>query len=109
MTDKQALFSAIGLCAKSGKAVFGTPLIGDFLHGGKRVFLVVGAMDVSDNTWEKLFNKCAFYGVPLVKVAVTMQELGNATGKHKPLSAIGIADENLAVLLRSKLNDFIIV
>ena len=49
---------ALGLCAKAGKLVYGTPLICEALKAKKQVFLVVETSDNSENTQKRLRDRC---------------------------------------------------
>jgi ribosomal protein L7Ae-like RNA K-turn-binding protein len=97
---------ALGLCAKAGRLVCGTALICDALRlgrSGKTPLLVVAACDVSENTAKRLRDRCAYYNVPLAVAELGAEELGRAVGRS-PLAAVGVTDENLAKLVRAKLD-----
>lgn len=95
----------IGLAAKAGKAVYGTPLICESLrmNGDKKTVLVLEGSDSSDNTHKKLSDKCAFYGVELIRLPIKMEELSEAVGKRSTVAAVGIKDSGLAEAIRMKL------
>lgn len=103
---RHPLAGALGLCAKAGRLIHGTAMICDALRqarDGKTPLLVVAACDVSANTAKRLRDRCAFYGVPLFFAELGAEDLGRAVGKS-PLAAVGVTDENLAKLVRSKLD-----
>ena len=104
-TDK--LKMTIGLAAKAGKAVYGTPLICESLRmtGDKKCSLVLEGSDSSENTHKKLSDKCAFYGAELLRLPMTMEELSNAIGKKSIVAAVGIRDDGLAEAIRKKLEE----
>ncbi|MEE0969906.1 MAG: hypothetical protein U0M06_11090 [Clostridia bacterium] len=119
MTDKQRkdgadmdvnvcskLKMTIGLAAKAGKAVYGTPLICESLaaKGDKKSVLVLEGSDTSDNTHKRLSDKCSFYGTELIRLPIDMSELSAAVGKRSMIAAVGIRDKGLAEAIRKKLN-----
>ncbi len=97
----------IGLAAKAGKAVYGTPLICESLRmtGDKKCTLVLEGSDSSENTHKKLSDKCAFYGAELIRLPITMEELSSAIGKKSTVAAVGIKDKGLAVAIMTKLKE----
>ena len=102
---KRSLASMIGLCKKAGHAVCGTELVCEALRrGDKKVRLVIGAQDASDNTKKKLTDKCAYYGTKIIFVPLTAEELGGAVGKSGATAAVGITDAGLAEATEKKLN-----
>ncbi len=106
-TPKTKLKMTIGLAAKAGKTVFGTPLICESLRakGAKKCTLVLEGADSSENTHKKLSDKCAFYDAALVRLPITMSELSDAVGKRSTIAAVGITDEGLAKAIMKKLED----
>ena len=104
-TDK--LKKMIGLAAKAGKVVYGTPLICESLRmtGDKKCSLVLEGSDSSENTHKKLSDKCAFYGAELIRLPITMEELSCAVGKKSLVAAVGIKDMGLAEAIRTKLKE----
>ncbi len=104
-TDK--LKMTIGLAAKAGKAVYGTPLICESLRmtGEKKCTLVLEGSDSSDNTHKKLSDKCAFYEAELIRLPITMAELSDAVGKRSNVAAVGIRDGGLAGAIKAKLTE----
>ncbi|MBQ8440971.1 MAG: ribosomal L7Ae/L30e/S12e/Gadd45 family protein [Clostridia bacterium] len=96
----QKLLSALGLCRKAGKLICGTPMICDALRSAKKPYLVIMASDNSENTQKKLFDKCSFYGVELIRVELDGNSLSGAIGKSGRISAVAVTDENLCRMLR---------
>ena len=93
------VLGALGICAKAGKLICGTPLICEALKAKKQIFLVVEASDNSENTQKKLRDKCGFYGVELTTPDLDGDQLGRAIGKSGRISAVAITDENLCRLV----------
>ena len=94
----------VGLAAKAGKAVYGTPLICESLKlsGAKKCTLVLEGSDTSENTHKKLTDKCSFYGSELIRLPITMSELSEAVGKRSLIAAVGIRDEGLSRAIKAK-------
>lgn len=97
----------VGLAAKAGKTVCGTPLICESLRmkGAKKCVLVLEGCDTSENTHKKLTDKCAFYNTELVRLPITMAELSEAVGKRSLAAAVGITDEGLSGAIKAKLKE----
>ena len=97
------LLGALGICAKAGKLVCGTPLICEALKAKKTVYLVVEASDNSENTHKRLNDRCVFYGVEKRRLAVDGDRLAKALGKSGRVAAAAITDEQLCRLVMGKL------
>ena len=103
-TPEEKLLSTLGLCARARKLVMGTPMVCEAVRDPKApVVAVLEASDTSDNTHKRLSDKCAFYGVPLYRIAADTSRLGWAVGKTGAVAAVGITDENLYKALADKL------
>ena len=105
--SQDKLLSTLGLCARARGLVIGTPMVCEALRipeGKKgRVLAVIEAGDTSDNTHGKLVSKCAFYGVPHYRVAVSTEALARAIGKSAATAAVGVTHEGLWQALRKHL------
>lgn len=89
------VLSYIGIAKKAGRLTFGTDAVCDALRrGGKNP--VFAASDISSATEKKLTDKCAFYGVKLVKLEANTTQLGHAIGKTGAVAAVYITDNGLA-------------
>lgn len=86
---------ALGLCARAGKLIFGTPMICEALAGRKKPCLVVAAADNSEATDKKLTDKCRTYGVRLEKLGVDGETLAHRVGKTARIAAVAVTDEGL--------------
>ncbi len=87
--------SYIGIAKKAGKLTFGTDAVCDALRrGGKNP--VFAASDISAATEKKLSDKCAFYGVRLVRLKADTSALGHAIGKTGAVAAVYVTDAGLA-------------
>lgn len=105
-TQREAkLLSNLGLCVRAGKVIFGVPMTCDALRrsdSGKPV-LVLEAADTSENTHKRLQDKCAYYGVRLVRLSLGGDTLAAATGKSFFLGAVAVTDAGMAGLLEQHL------
>ena len=104
-TDK--LKKMIGLAAKAGKAVYGTPLICESLRmtGDKKCFLVLEGSDSSENTHKKIMDKCRFYQIRHVRLQCDGASLAAALGKTSCLAAVAVNDASMVKLVESCLTD----
>ena len=101
--DTSHLTSTVGLCAKAGATVCGTPLICEALRKKNPPVLVLLASDAAPNAEKKLTDKCSFYGVRLVKVPLDTADLAKAIGKSGLIAAVAITNEGLAKAVEAKL------
>ena len=95
MSGTDRLLGAIGICRRAGKLICGVPLICTEMRKGGAVSIVLAASDASDNTKKKLNDKCNFYGVRLVWLPYTADQLAAAVGKSAPIGAVAITDDRL--------------
>ena len=101
MSDK--LLSTVGLCARAGGLIFGTPMVCEALQKKAGVLAVLEASDTSHNTHEKLQNKCQFYHIPLYRISATTAELGRSIGKTGAVAAVGITHQGLMTAIQKHL------
>ena len=101
--SREALLRALGLCAKARALVYGVPMICEALKGGKKPLLVLHASDNAPNSDKRLRDRCAYYGVRLVRIGADGETLAKALGKTSRLAAVAVTDEHLCRLVLSKL------
>ena len=101
---KQTL-AALGICAKAGRLIFGTPLICEALKGKQKPWAVLAASDNSSNTEKRLADRCAFYGVELLCLSADGEALAHAVGKSGRVAAVAVTDEQLCRLVRGKFEE----
>ncbi len=103
--SKKGFLSALGLCTKAGKTVFGTPMVCEALRRGGRnaPVLVLEASDTSDGTHKRLGDKCSFYGVKYKRLEITGEELAHAIGKGASVAAVAVTDIGMCGLLEKYL------
>lgn len=70
--------------------------------GERGIALVIEASDTSENTHKRLSDKCAFYGVELIRLPADMATLSSALGKLRAVAAVAITDKSLCRLFLSQ-------
>lgn len=93
---------SLGLCAKAGKLIRGTPMIIEAMRGGG-VLLVLEASDTSENTHKRLSDKCSFYGVRRIQLDADGDALAHAVGKSSALAAVAVTDEGFCKMILKNL------
>ena len=102
MTDRQdKLLSALGLCVKAGKVIFGVPMVCEAMRkGGKNApVLVLEAADTSENTHKRITDKCTYYNTKHKKLDIGGAELAERLGKSAQLGAVAVTDNGLCTLI----------
>ena len=79
MTDKNKVFSMIGLATRARKVVSGEFSTEKSVKSG-RSHMVIVSEEASDNTKKMFTNMCTHYKVPIYLFG-TKEELGHFTGK----------------------------
>lgn len=95
--SKRKFLSALGLCARAGKLIFGVPMICEALKkgGALKPVLIVEAADTSEGTHKKIADKAAFYQVRVVRIDCDGATLASALGKTASLAAVAIKDKEM--------------
>lgn len=88
----------IGLCVRARKVVLGTELVCDALKSGVAK-LVISVGDASQNTAKRLRDRCAYYGVRLVVLPCTGEELAAAVGRGGITAAVAITDASMVKMI----------
>jgi ribosomal protein L7Ae-like RNA K-turn-binding protein len=94
--NKDKIIALLGLAAKAGKLVYGTPMVCEELKNGKKVYFVFRAAGTSENTHKKIGDKCKFYNVELIDVEFDTVEFGRRLGKSSELAAVALTDKSFA-------------
>ena len=100
METNKRILQALGLCARARQIVCGTPQVCEALRGRKKPYLVIEAAGNSQNTSKRIADKCAYYEVELIHLAIDGETLSDAIGKSGRVAVVAITDENLCKLLR---------
>ena len=101
--NHKKLLSSLGLCARAGALIFGTPMVCEAMRNEKKPLLVLESSDTSEGTHKRLTDKCTFYQVRHVRLACTGVELAAALGKTASLAAVALRDEQLCRLIDQQL------
>ena len=101
MGDEKKLWSALGLCVKAGKVIFGVPMICEAARRGgeKAPLLVLSASDTSDNTAKKITDKCEYYKIKHIRLGCGGETLAAAVGKTSFIGAVAITDKNMCMMV----------
>lgn len=89
---QKRLLGSLGLCAKAGRLIYGTPMVVEAMQRGREVLAVLEASDTSANTHKRLSDKCSFYGIEKIQLPLDGDALAHAVGKHSALAAVAITD-----------------
>ena len=70
MKDDKKFLSALGLCVRAGKVIFGVPQVCEAMRkGGKNSPVTVfEASDTSENTRKRISDKCTYYNIKHMKL-----------------------------------------
>ena len=101
MGDEKNLLSALGLCVRAGKVVFGVPMICEAMRRGRDTapVLVLEAADTSDNTHKRITDKCEYYKTKHIRLECGGETLAAALGKASFLGAVAITDKNMSMMV----------
>ena len=105
--DEKKLLSALGLCARARKLIFGVPMICEAMRsaGAKRPLLVLEASDTSDNTHKRITDKCSFYQIRYIRLSCDGARLATALGKTSSLAAVAVNDASMGKMVERCLTD----
>ena len=101
MTDKNKVFSLIGLATRARRVVSGEFSTEKSVKSG-RSHMVIVSEEASDNTKKMFTNMCTYYEVPLY-IFGKKEELGHAMGKEMRAS-MGITDEGFSKAIEKQMN-----
>ncbi len=102
--NNKKFLSTLGLATKAGATVCGTPNVCEALKAGK-LWLVFEAKNSSENTHKRLCDRCAYYGIELIRTETDAAELAHAVGKTAELAAVGITDANFCKALKKHVSE----
>lgn len=85
MTPQDKQLNLLGLALRAGRLITGEELTIKAIQR-KEAKLVIVASDASDNTREKLINKCLYYNVP-IDITFTADAISTAIGKSRSICA----------------------
>ena len=96
MTDKNKVFSMIGLATRARKVVSGEFSTEKSVKSG-RSHMVIVSEEASDNTKKMFTNMCTYYKVPYFEFG-NKEELGHILGKQMRAS-LAVIDPNFSEAL----------
>ena len=101
MSDEKKLLSALGLCVRAGKVIFGVPMICEAARrgGANAPVLVLSAADTSDNTHKKITDKCEYYKIKHIRLDCGGDRLAAAVGKTSFIGEVAITDKSMCVMV----------
>ena len=92
--NNKGLLRLLGLAARAGKLVYGTPMVCEALKKNDKICLVFVAKNASDNTKKRIKDRCEFYKKQLVELDIETVELGRILGKLGELAVVGLTDNS---------------
>ncbi len=92
--------SALGLCKRAGRLVFGFETVKNAMQRGEAT-VVFSATDLSAKTAKELAFLCETYEVEHISTKYDMRTLGGGIGKLTGI--IAVTDEGFTKLLKQKL------
>lgn len=95
------LLGMMGLASRARKIVTGTEIVTEKIKSGKKVYIVLIASDVSQNTLKKIVNCCEYYDTEYVQLQFTQDEISHAVGKSCLTSSVAILDRNFADAIKN--------
>ena len=100
MKDDKKFLSALGLCVRAGKVIFGVPQVCEAMRkGGKNSPVTVfEASDTSENTHKRISDKCTYYNIKHIKINIGGEELAAALGKSAYLAAVAVTDKEMSLM-----------
>ena len=88
----------LGLAKKAGAVIAGAEFAIEAVRK-KRACHVFVSSDASPGTLKKLYDKTAFYQVPITKLNLTMSRLAHSVGLMRPTAAVAITNKSFLKLL----------
>lgn len=103
--NQKKLLSALGLCVRAGRVVFGVPMICEAMRRGgtSAPVTVFEASDTSENTHKRLTDKCNFYKVKHIRLQCDGVTLAEALGKSATLAAVAVTDPRMSEMVEKNL------
>jgi len=96
-TPKDKLKGMIGFARKAGKIIRGTDIVNEAVRqGAPKLYAVVVASDISENTRKRIVNCMTYYGQSFMDSVLTTDELSKAIGSHGAVACVGVTDEGFA-------------
>ena len=94
------LLSMLGICRKAGRLIFGADAVSESIHKGE-AHIVLLTHDLSRRSGEKIAAAAVHKSVKVLKIPLSMDEIGTVTGKASGI--IAITDKGLADAVESRI------
>ncbi|MGL4337658.1 MAG: L7Ae/L30e/S12e/Gadd45 family ribosomal protein [Turicibacter sp.] len=91
----------LGIASSASAVITGEQLVVSAIQS-RKVYLVIIAEDIGENTYKRVTDKCKFYNINCIQIAKS-EELGHALGKDFR-KVVGITNPNFAKALKNKIN-----
>lgn len=91
----------LSIAAKAGKVTSGGFMVEASIQKGT-AYLVIIALDASDNTKKKFIDKCTYYDIPY-RICTDGESLGKSIGKQER-KVVAVTNQGLAASVLSKLD-----
>ena len=102
MTDKNKVFSLIGLATRARRVVSGEFSTEKSVKSG-RSHMVIVSEEASDNTKKMFTNMCTHYKIPIYQFG-TKDELGHALGQEMR-TCLSVEDAGFAKAVMERMNN----
>jgi len=102
VSQNKPVLSLLGLATKSGNIASGE-FSTEKAVKSRKAFMVIVAIDASDNTKKMFTNMCTFYEVPIFFFG-SKEELGHAMGKQTRAS-LALLEEGFSKAIMKKLDN----
>jgi ribosomal protein L7Ae-like RNA K-turn-binding protein len=94
--NSEKLLRLLGLAARAGKLVYGTPMVCEELKKGNKVYFVFEANGTSENTHKRIGDRCRFYNARLIGLGLNTEEFAHLLGKSGELAVAALTDASFA-------------
>lgn len=101
-SSSNKMLSMLGICRKAGRLAVGSDAAMTAVRsaGGGKAKLLLISSDASARTAKQFIDKCAYYGIPSVRVAADSFAIGHAVGKNA-VAVCAVTDSSLASALEA--------
>ena len=96
--------NVLGLARRAGAICAGTEIVVESVRKGRACHVYISS-DASVNTVKKLYDKTAFYSVPVTRLDLTMDELAHCVGFLRPTAAVSLINKSFLKLMENCLKN----
>ena len=95
--ESQRLRGMLGFAMRAGKLLIGTEIVCKAMANPKSgLKLAIVSSEASDGTKKKISTKCEFYGLKMVQIKMSTDDLGSLLGKTYSPACVGVTDAGFA-------------